>query len=158
MINIFKGMSKFPKRVIVLMVTLILILFVFTLPVMASGLVAPPGGDDVPIVVTVTEDWYVLVFGVLLSLACSYVPGMSTWYAKQTSEYKSLFMLIGIFVIMAVTYTLTCYGLITSNLTCSMNGALNALVVYILTLAVNAGVYTHSPQTAAVKAAKASRV
>jgi hypothetical protein len=140
--------GKLFKKALRVTILLVLILALFTLPVMAAG----AKGGDVPIVAEVSPEWYVIVFGTILSLAVSYIPGLDTWYQSQTTEFKKLFMAIGIFVILVVTFTLTCFGLITSNLTCSVNGGMNALLVYILTLGANQGTYGVSPMSARVKA------
>lgn len=146
--------NKFISKTIKIAVLVMLLALVAAVPVLAAP--ASAEGGDAPLAVVVDEEWLVATFGVVLSLFFSYVPGVNTWFAAKSKEFKQLFMALGILVIVCVVFALTCYNLITSNLTCSLNGAANALMMYIFTLAANQGVYNVSPQTSAVKAAKST--
>lgn len=102
---------------------------------------------------TVTPDWLVVVAGFLLSLAFSYIPKLNTWYAKMSEEVKKLVMAGLILVTLIVVFVLQCYGYASTNMECSVNGVLNALITYSLALAANQGTYGVSPKTNAVKTA-----
>lgn len=144
--------NKFISKTIKVLLLVMLLTLIIAVPVLAAPATAE--GGDTPLAVVVNEGWLVATFGVVLSLVCSYVPGVNTWFAAKSKEFKQLFMALGILIIVCVVFSLTCYNLITSNLTCSLNGAANALMVYVFTLAANQGVYSVSPQTSIVKAVK----
>lgn len=104
--------------------------------------------------ILVTTDWLVYIASALLSLAFSFIPKLNTWYAAHTDAFKKWVMLGLIFLVLAVVFALSCANVLQSNLTCTVQGALDALVTYIFAIAINQGIFKITPQLAVVKAAK----
>jgi hypothetical protein len=86
--------------------------------------------------------------GVLLSLAFSYVPGLSDKYATLDKVKKSLVMLGLIFVVAVGALLLSCVNIITS-IECTQAGALALLNTFIAAAVANQTTYLLSPQKAA---------
>lgn len=101
------------------------------------------------------------VLAILWSLILNYIPGVNDWYAKQTSGIKSLIVLIGLFVISAVSIGIACAGLAGDfgiSTTCDKSGIIEAGKVFVIALVASQGMYLISPQTKKVKAVKAARL
>jgi hypothetical protein len=95
--------------------------------------------------------------GIVLSLAFSYIPGLSEWFAKQTSQYKSLVMLALLLVVTTASFGLSCSGVVVT-FTCDKVGGILAATNFFAAVVANQATYSLSPQTAAVLAIKAARV
>ena len=70
----------------------------------------------------------------------AYIPGFKSWYEKLTAENKQLFMLGLLFVVVGGKFGLGCLGK-DATFACTVDGAWNALVAYVLAIAANAGIY-----------------
>lgn len=82
------------------------------------------------------------IAGVILSLAFSYVPGLSTWYANQTPQAKSLTMLGCLVLATMGAYAVTCLDLFSlPGLVCGETGIKALLSAFILALAANQSTY-----------------
>ena len=81
----------------------------------------------------------------LLSLAFSYIPKLSTWYAEQSAQIKKLVMGAALLVTTGAVFGFGCAGWAASlglpQLECTQYGAGDALKMLMLALAVNQGVY-----------------
>jgi hypothetical protein len=99
--------------------------------------------------------------GAILSLLFSYIPGLNAWFAGLKSEFKQLIMLGLIVIVAGVAYGLSCAGVLGNltgiKLTCDEAGLLGLLRAVFLAIVVNQGTYGLSPQTGAVRKAKAAR-
>ncbi len=83
--------------------------------------------------------------GGLLSLAFSYVPGLSDWFAPLDSTRKSGIMALMILAVAGGAYGLSCAGVIAS-LPCTQDGLVRLAQIVFVTLTANQGVYKLSPQ------------
>ncbi len=87
--------------------------------------------------------------GLILSLAFSYIPGLSSWYAALPGEYKRLTMLAAVIVAGLASFGLACAGLgdlAGVTLTCDQPGAMAALRAVIACLITNQATFLISPQ------------
>lgn len=107
---------------------------------------------------SVSPELLTLVAGVILSLLFSYVPGVNTWYAAQSDEYKKLFMLILLAVTAGGIFALACGGVLPElfglAVTCDQTGALGLVQAFLYALIANQSAYKLTPQTRAVKNVK----
>lgn len=94
--------------------------------------------------------------GLLITLALSYFPGLNVWFAVQKQEVKRLILLgVLLFVSLAI-FGLSCGGLI-GWAVCDQAGVLKLGQIFFAALVINQTAYAASPQTRAVKEAKAVR-
>jgi hypothetical protein len=94
------------------------------------------------------------IAGAVLSLAFSYIPGLSTKFAEIIPEYKRLIMALLLVIVTAVIYLLNCGGVIQAGITCDRQGLIGLVWSFIVAVMANQATYTISPQTPAVKARK----
>lgn len=86
--------------------------------------------------------------GVALSLAFSYIPGLSDTYERQDATTKRLVMAILLIAVVVVVFILGCsniYGLVT----CDQPGAIGLLKMLLAALVANQATYLISPPKAA---------
>ena len=76
------------------------------------------------------------VFGVLLSLFMSYVPGVKTWFDKQPAINKRAIMAVGLFLVAGGAYGLSCADVI-NIVACTQAGVLTLVSSYIAALVAN---------------------
>lgn len=87
------------------------------------------------------------IAGVLLSLAFSYLPGISDWFDKLNPTRKRLVM-AGLLVVAAVgTFGLSCAGVI-NDAACTQAGAWALASTFITALVANQATYSISPRKA----------
>jgi len=87
------------------------------------------------------------IFGVVLSLIFSYLPGAKGWYESLTTDYKRVVMLFGLALITAAAYGLACAGQY-GGLTCDQPGLASAVQIFIAALIANQATYLISPKPA----------
>jgi putative flippase GtrA len=97
------------------------------------------------------------VSGIILSLCFSYIPGLSTWYAKLSTQQKSLGMLALLLLTALGVFGLACANLV-AYVTCDQPGAVELVKIFIAALIASQAAYMLSPQTASVRAAKDARL
>lgn len=99
--------------------------------------------------------------GAILSLLFSYIPGLNAWFAGLKSEYKQLIMLLLIIVVAGGAYGLACAGVLMGltgiELACTEAGLWGLVKAVVLAIIANQAIYGLSPQTGAVREAKAAR-
>ena len=81
------------------------------------------------------------VFGVVLSLFFSYVPGVKAWFDALTKAQKQAFMGVGLVLVAGATFGLSCAGLVDVGVTCDQAGALGLVNVLIAALIANQSTY-----------------
>ena len=81
-----------------------------------------------------------VVAGVVLSLAFSFVPGLSAWFSALASERKQLIMGILLIVIAFGAFGLSCSSLY-SGFACTKDGALEAFNILVAALVANQAIY-----------------
>jgi len=107
--------------------------------------------------ITIGSEWIIQVAAAVLSLAMSYIPGLRTWFAAQSQEFKSLFMAGVLLLVTGGVFGLGCAGWLETNLVCNSEGIKSAVFMLFLAIATNQGIYNVSPQTQDVKTAKELR-
>ena len=96
------------------------------------------------------------IAGIVLSLAFSYIPGLSTKFAKLESSTKRLIMAGLLLLTGGAAFGLSCAGVF-ATVTCDKAGALGLVSHFIMALIANQSAYSISPETRAVAEAKAER-
>lgn len=85
------------------------------------------------------------IVAVFLSLAFSYIPGLSDWYGKLTSEVKRLIMLVLLVLTAAAIFGISCAKWIETGVTCDKAGALGLLQAVLWAIITNQAVYEITP-------------
>ncbi len=85
------------------------------------------------------------VAGVALSLAFSYIPGLSGWFDEKDPTSKRLIMAAVLLVAVAVIFGLSCANVITAA-SCDQPGVVGLVSALIAALVANQATYTISPQ------------
>lgn len=86
-------------------------------------------------------------FGVILSLAFSYVPGVKGWYDRQDATRKRLIMAAGLVVIAGAAYGLSCANNpYLAFVTCDQDGIAGLVSALIGALVGNQATYLISPK------------
>ena len=78
--------------------------------------------------------------GIVLSLLMEFVPGFKDWYDKQSEQYKRLFMVAALFVVVAGAFGLSCAGLL-GLFPCTGMGVWLAVQAFIAALVANQSVH-----------------
>lgn len=89
------------------------------------------------------------IAGVVISLAASYVPGFSDWYARLDGSHKRLLMLGMLAVSSIGIYALACAQLgeaLEITLRCDQEGALTLARAFLTALVSSQAAFTISPQ------------
>ena len=94
----------------------------------------------------VTPEVIAMLAGALLSLAFSYIPGLSARYGALSPEYKRLIMAGLMVVVAAGAFALACFGLL-SGLVCDQPGVIRLVWVVILAITANQSVYQISKRS-----------
>ena len=98
-----------------------------------------------------SADTLSMVAGAVLSLACSYLPGLKDQFERLTSAGKRLIMLALLILVAAGSFGLACSGWgsgLELELTCDQAGALGLARALILAIMANQGAYLISPRSA----------
>ncbi len=96
-----------------------------------------------------TPEFLVLTFGVVLSLAVSYIPGLNDAYGKLDANAKRLVMLGGIVVVAVAVVGLNCAGVSfdgTPVVECSQGGIIEVVQAVILAAVANQTAYALTPK------------
>lgn len=83
--------------------------------------------------------------GAVMSLAFSYVPGLSDWFGKLNSKQKSGLTALVIIAVAGAAYGLSCAGWIAA-VPCTQDGLVRLAQTVFAALVVNQSVYQLSPQ------------
>lgn len=87
------------------------------------------------------------IAGVILSLAMSYIPGLSDWYNKFDSTKKSGIMAVLLLVVTLSVFGLACGKVLASvAITCDKAGALSLIQAYIAALIASQATFVLSPR------------
>lgn len=92
-----------------------------------------------------TAEFISMVAGVLLSLAFSYIPGLSVKYAALEAIYKRLVMLGLLFLVALGSIGLACAGIgaeVGINITCDRAGVIGVLQAFFLAAMANQSAYS----------------
>lgn len=84
------------------------------------------------------------ICGAVVSLAFSYIPGLRTWYGKQSGDVKRLIMLGVLVVVAAAIFGLSCWGVI-DNVTCDRPGAVGLALAVFYAVAGNQAIFLITP-------------
>jgi hypothetical protein len=106
-----------------------------------------------------TSELLVGATGILLSLLFSYIPGLNTWYAAKTEEFKKLFMLGALLITTLGVFGLGCAGVLTQLtgviVTCTWASALDLLQLFVIAAIANQTAFKFTLKTRPVKVATA---
>lgn len=91
-----------------------------------------------------TSDQLSAVAGVVLSLAFSYVPGLSDWWGAKEPTVKRLIMAMLLLLVAAGAFGLSCANVV-SNIACSRDGVLGIVNAFVAALVANQAAYLISP-------------
>ena len=103
-----------------------------------------------------TPEALAAIFGVILSLLVTYVPGFNSWYAGKPEDQKKALMGLGLLAVSIGVFALSCapvLGIV--QVECSTQGAVDVLGILIAALIANQTTDRISPEPSAVKEAKA---
>lgn len=85
------------------------------------------------------------VAGVVLSLAFSYIPGLSGWFDKLQPTEKRLMMAVLLAIVASGALFLGCTNIIT-GVACTQAGVIGLVNAYIAALVANQAAFTISPR------------
>jgi len=80
------------------------------------------------------------IAGIVLSLFFEFVPGFDKWYGGLSQQYKRLFMLGALFVVVAGAFGLSCAGVV-ALFPCTGAGAWIAVQAFIAAVVANQSVH-----------------
>lgn len=83
--------------------------------------------------------------GILISLACSYVPGLADKYAALDGTQKRLVMLLALVLAAALVYGLSCANVV-AVITCSQRDLVGLLRTVVLAIVANQSTYWITPK------------
>ena len=83
-----------------------------------------------------TAELLASIAGIVLSLACSYLPGLSTRFDKLPPQYKQLVMGGLLMVVAVAVFGMSCGGIVAA-VVCDKAGAVGLLKVLIAALIAN---------------------
>ena len=89
------------------------------------------------------------ISGIALSLAFSYIPGLSPWYDTLTATFKRLIMLALLALTSLSAFGLACLGWLpyfNLDLACDQKGGVELLTAFILALVANQSTYLITPK------------
>jgi Kef-type K+ transport system membrane component KefB len=95
-----------------------------------------------------TADLLASIVAILLSLAASYVPGFSPWFAKLDGIQKRLLMLGLLAAAAGGSFALACAGLAADmgfSLTCDQPGAIGLMRIFVIAVISNQAACAISP-------------
>lgn len=105
--------------------------------------------------VTFSSDLLIMIAGVVLSAAFTYIPKFNTWFAVKSNEVKQLIMLGLLFVITAVVFALGCFELVPiENFVCDKNTTVYFIYTFILAAISNQSADRILPKPIAVRQAR----
>lgn len=92
-----------------------------------------------------SSELLIVIAGVVLSLAFSYIPGLKDWFDSLFGNEKRLIMLGVLLLSAGGVYALACFGKY-DLVTCDMSGAWNLLEYFIKAAIANQTAYQLSPK------------
>jgi hypothetical protein len=91
-----------------------------------------------------TPEQLAAIAGIVLSLAFSYIPGLSQWYDTLDGDHKRLIMLGSLFVVAGGALGLSCINLL-AVFACTWAGAWQALLLFLSAAIANQMTFLVSP-------------
>ena len=95
-----------------------------------------------------TETTLASLAGAVLSLAFSYIPGLTEWYAQLAANYKRLVMLAALIIVTLGIFGASCAGL-SAQVSCDMTGAKSLLPLFVSAVIANQAAYMLTPSSPA---------
>ena len=84
--------------------------------------------------------------GALISLAFSYIPGLSDWYTVLDGMKKRLIMLLALALVAGGVYALSCIGQ-SAYFTCDIPGIWQAVTIFVHAAIANQATYLIAPRS-----------
>jgi len=104
--------------------------------------------------VTFSSDLIIMITGALLSAMFTYIPKFNVWFALKSDEFKQLTMLILMFVVTAVIFTLGCFNFLQiEKFVCDRNTGFYFVYTFILAIMSNQSAHKILPKPIAVRQA-----
>lgn len=123
------------KKYFVLVLSVLLLAFVFAYPVFAQG-------EEPPIVIPpITVSSLALNVAALFTILFDYFPGLAAWYDKQSVADKRKIAVVVAIVIVGAVLGLTCAKVVSSNLVCTTSGIWDVITNIVLAFVVGQGVH-----------------
>ena len=99
---------------------------------------------------TFTPETLSILFGILLSVLCSYAPWVKTKWNAFDGDTKRVVMLVGLFVITLVIFGASCTTFkdsfpILGAVSCTQNGAIDLFKLFVAAVVANQSAFLLSP-------------
>jgi O-antigen/teichoic acid export membrane protein len=133
------------KKLFTILLFVFVITAVFVVPVFAQGQNPPIALPDITALTLGT------IIAAALSLLLDYFPGIAAKYDALSVAAKRQWAAVFAIVIVGVVFALTCTNFVTSNLTCTVTGAWDAVSNIIYVFVVGQGVHAGTKPTPAFK-------
>jgi hypothetical protein len=125
------------KKTVRVVLLLMLLLVVIAIP--TSGVMAAIRQQTTLIPAFVmTADQLGAIAGIVLSVVCAYVPGIGTWFNKQTSDIQRSLMAVMLLLVSGGVLALGCFGQIAA-FECSTSTGWKFLFIFVDALIANQG-------------------
>jgi hypothetical protein len=95
-------------------------------------------------ILLMTETTLASLAGVVLSLAFSYIPGLTEWFAKLTANNKRLIMLAALLAVALGLFGASCAGF-SAQVACDMTDAKSMLSLFVSAAIANQTAYMLTP-------------
>lgn len=92
-----------------------------------------------------TPESLAMLAAVVLSLAFSYIPGLSDWYGALSATHKRLIMAGLLLIVAGGAFGLSCAGII-NGVDCDRAGLIDVIWAFILAVIANQSTYALSPR------------
>ena len=140
-----------PLSIVLVLAILLIGLFGFIQPALASP-ASSPGfvvlAQAGPVQVDLSTEFIGVVAGALLSLACSYFPGLAPKYNQMSEDWKRMVMLLLMLAVTAGTVGLGCAGII-GGIACDQASITNYILTFFFAAMANQTMHSLSPRIGA---------
>lgn len=90
--------------------------------------------------IQVTPEQFIALMAAILAILFEWLPSLKKWWDTLTPDRKRLYMIGMLVLLVGVTFGLSCAGL-TDAFTCTVMGAIDALILLMQAIAINQGVH-----------------
>lgn len=129
---------------------LLILLLIAAAPVMASPAAPADSPTNGLAGASLSAENLAAIAGTILSLAFSYIPGLSGWFDGRLPTQKRLIMAALLLIIAGAAFGLACAQIVTA-VTCDRPGAVGLVQTVIAALVANQAAFLISPRRVAAK-------
>ena len=109
-------------------------------------------GAEPPIPIGNVDAARVIAFvATALALLFDYFPGLAAWFDKLSADVKRTVTVITAVLVVVIAFTLTCFGVVATNLACTQAGAWDVLTGIIYVIVVQYAVHNATKPSRAMK-------